>query len=270
MVSFVIYYHSTRVSNLLQTIRFLEKREPDLKDSELVLVCQDKQIDISSHFASTINIGLEIGTYKKPVMCNAGVRAAKHDLIVLMDSDRILPYGFFTKHTKNFPQKSMLTSVRLYKLQQDYTDEQIESGEIQKVEDFKSSTNEIRKKNMFSGNTIFWKDDFLECGGMDESFVGYGYADNDITHNMLHSGIEPTYLFDEELHLNHPCSIFVEYEEITQFKIISAINGVRYMKKWKIPLSKSFYELHKEIMEGDFDPNKKAEFRKLAASLLCI
>ena len=66
------------------------------------------------------------------------------------------------------------------------------------------------KKNLFSGNTIFYKQDYLDCGGMDESFVGYGFADNDMNLNVISKGYKAVWLNDLEIHLNHNIEFLYE------------------------------------------------------------
>ena len=249
MVSFVIYYHSSRIENLRQTIRFLENRESELiSTSEIVLVCQDESESISSKFPIK-QFNLNTDTYNKPIMCNHGVRSSTHEIIVLMDSDRILPHNYFTRNTKIATLGKTITTERLFFLEDDYSDIQIESGDIVKTADFKSKTNEMRCKNMFSGNTIFMKQEYFSCGGMDESFVGYGYADNDMTETMKHFGCEEIYLDEEELHLKHARSIYWHGKPLPSKSFVSFSNAKRYLKKWGKEPPAAYQQMESEIRQ---------------------
>lgn len=247
MISFVIYYHSSRIENLKQTLRFLEKREPQLiLCSEIILVCQDESPIITSKF-NIKQLNLKTDTYKKPFMCNIGVENSKNEIIVLLDSDRILPKEYFTNNTKIVTRGMTITTELLFSLRDDYSDDQIESGNVCKIPDFRSKTNEMRHKNMFSGNTIFMKQDYLSCGGMDESFVGYGYADNDMTESMKNYGCKEVFLSEEELHLNHPKSVCWHGKQLSSKSFASFANAKKYLQKWKKEPPPSFYDMLDEI-----------------------
>lgn len=269
MISFVIYYHSSRVGNLEQTLRFLERREPELVGkAEIVLICQDECRPPITKFRIK-QFDLNLSRYLKPVMCNHGVRNAKYQKIVLLDSDRILPAGYFTRNTALMTPKQVITTECLFSLDKDYTDEEIESGNVSKHDDFRSKTNELRRKNMFSGNTILWKNDYLSCG-MDESFVGYGYADNDMTEAMKNLGCDQIFLHEEELHLNHPKTIHYDKELAARsFKIIAAINAAKYLVKWNKKADRIFFGLAREVLEDpDNTDEQKSIFLKQAEQLL--
>jgi len=267
MISFVIYYHSSRIENLEQTLRFLERREPALHDSELVIVCQDESKTITSAFRTKqFNLGLD--TYMKPVMCNFGVKKSSHKIIALLDSDRILPHEYFTRNLSMVTSKIMITTRKLYSLNSAYTDIQIDSGQITKHPDYRSTSNKLRMKNMFSGNTMFLRDDYLSCGGMDESFVGYGYADNDMTENMSCHGCRGIYLEEEEIHLHHVKQVQMHGNTMPSRSIISATNAARYLTKWNKKPNRDFYRLSLEVMsDPDNSELQKSQFWEHAQKL---
>lgn len=249
MISFIIYFHSTRLDNLRQTLRFLEKREPELLGGELVLICQDACSLVEHRFRDYRHLNLKEQSYRKPFMCNLGVREAKHEKIVILDSDRILPEEYFTANIQNMSKGQVITTTNLYWLPKPYTDKQIEKEDIEKIPDFRSINIESGKKNLFAGNTIMFKENYLASGGMDEAFTGYGYADNDMTRNMIRMGYDIVYHDLDELHLWHPRTVSWNGSQIDRrlFRIQSATNALRYNKKWGLPLDDTVRALVKEV-----------------------
>ena len=236
MISFIIYFSSTRLANLLQTLRFLEKREPLLLDGELLLICQDRCPSVASNFKTYKHFNLELSNYRKPYMCNLGVKNATHENIVLLDSDRILPESYFSRCLKLLKENMAITTVPLYQLKRTYSDSEIELKDLEKKSDFRSKENEGGRKNLFAGNTLMKKIDYLKWGGMDEEFVGYGFADMDMTTSVMKQGCTPLYLEEEEeLHLYHYRETCLEGRPVdpSVFRIITATNALRYCVKWK-------------------------------------
>lgn len=235
-VSFIIPYHPIRTDNLLQTIRFIEARE-DLLDGELIVVCNTRNnTSISSSFKDFSHIEANLPRYNKNTMLNMAINASKHEIIILLDSDRILPKGYFTRISKHINRGEVISTERLYNLKKPYSDQQIAIGAIEKTEDFRSKDNKMRRKNLFSGNTVIWKKDLLDCGAFDEEYNGYGFADTDMTKTVMCHGMSPVFLNEDELHLYHDKLILwndsiISYEE---FRVLTAINGMRYCAKWKI------------------------------------
>ena len=239
------------MENLKQTLRFLERRELQLvKQSELILVCQNEcQLSFDTLFDKTKNVNVQSDTYCKPKMTNAGVEQATEEILILLDSDRILPYGYFTRIINSLGEKEVVTTKSLYSLDKPYTDDQIDSGNVTKTPDFKSVTNQGRFKNMFSGNTVLWKQDYLDAGGYDETFVGYGFADSDMTRTALVNGLKFVFRQEEELHLYHDKVYDWENGHIhkDEYRIISAINAIHYCNKWKIEADQGIQDLWNEV-----------------------
>ena len=238
MISFVFYFHSSRINNLKQTLRLLLKREKSIK--EVVLVCNDRTDEI---FEGCNLHNMEMNEYNKPKMCNLGVSKASEDLVVLLDSDRILPRGYFDKLGLELRMGQFASCRRMFNIKYECSDEQIEAEDFEFAEEERSMTWEVRRKNLFSGNTAFFKRDYLDAGGLDESFVGYGFADNDMTLNVMNKGMTPVWSDSVEYHLYHEKSVmedgglvgFAKYQKTSQ----SNLN--RFIKKWKLKELMKFY-----------------------------
>jgi len=258
MISFVFYASVERCDNLKQTLRMLEQREK-LIDKEIIIVWQDEGPQIEN----TTSINLKMDTYRKPKQCNEGVKAATNKIVALLDSDRILPKNYFAEQSSKLVEKEFITTTHLLKCKKPYEDHQIDEFKFEGLKEFRSKTIEIQRKNLFSGNTLFYKKDYLDCGGMDENYVGYGYADNDMTRTVEKYGCISTYVDCPEIHLWHPVEINYEGHRLQMFKIISATNLMYYCKKWQLKDLKAetiIQEVYKNI--NKFPEKLQDQFKK--------
>lgn len=230
MISFVFYFHSARSDNLRQTLRLLFERERAI--GEVLLVCNDETQE-SFPRCRVLNMGM--GEYCKPVMCNFGVRQARGEIVALLDSDRILPPAYFTKNYRNLAQGEFMSCRRMFNLVRPHTDEELESGSLEFEEETRAEGYELWRKNLFSGNTMFFRNDYLEAGGMDESFVGFGFADTDMTRNVISKGFAAKWVEANEMHLYHPKNVFeVGVESGRERRMEMAMKNVcRFLRKWK-------------------------------------
>lgn len=236
MISFIITFNIKRIDNLEQTIRFLEKREKIITSCELILCCQHYCKPLNTKFKTTKSINLYNNSFIKSKMLNTSVNQATNDVIVILDSDRILPKNYFTNIYNQLKSNEILSTQYLYSLERPYTDIEIESNNIIKKPDFRYSDNKNRQKSLFSGNTMMWKSDYLKIGGYDENFIGYGFEDNDMTRNALTNGLNFKLLNYEELHLNHELRFYWnnDYINLNDGHIIFAANALRYCNKWDL------------------------------------
>lgn len=262
LASFIILYHTSRVENLKQTVRFLKKRENKLLDQEFIFVCQT-HYNLESFFENQININLSLKNYHKSFMTNCGVKKSKGEFLILLDSDRILPNDYFYNCIKISNKNTVVSTKNLYQLDKDYTDFDIETNKVNKIQDFKKETAEGRFKNLFSGNTVLSKNAYNKIGGYDESFIGYGFADNDASQAAIKHNLDIIWLSFEELHLFHEKKIYWNGSVMTKdiFKIITAINGLNYYKKWNLKLDENFknliFEIENNIKKFPIDLQKK-------------
>jgi hypothetical protein len=180
-------------------------------------------------------------------MINQGVLQSTWDILVLLDGDRILPYKYFENRIRNIKPRDVITPLLTRRLVIDVEDWQIENGDYPYFEDPRSQSNEFLRKNLFSGNTIMHRKDFMSCGGMDESFEGYGFNDHDMTTTALKFGCHSIFTDDVELHLHHPKNINWDNESLEHTRIMSAINFNRYAKKWNV-YPQQLIDMNQEII----------------------
>lgn len=234
MHSFIIHYHSRRFDNLLQTLQFLQLNHSEvIAKSELILLCQDKCTVPVEGFANVHQISMNLDVMDLPLLTNEGVKQSKFDKIVILESDRILPKGYFQEALDELQPGVMITTQHMKKLLAPATNEEIIAGQYQTYCDDRSIKCEFGIKNMWSGNTACMKEDFLKVGGIDPYYRGYGWADCDMTLTMEQAGIQSIYKKNyTELHLWHEQQTYGTGDQKQLF-----INNCLYVcRKWKRPV----------------------------------
>lgn len=238
--SFILYTHSKRLTNLKQAIYFLRRNDPvALAEGEVLVVCQDTMRADPNEPIRVVC--LQEKAFNKPKMVNRSVREAKGDVVVMLDGDRILPPGYFGRVLPELGRGEVVTTRPLYRLTRPHTNIEIETDRVERVHDWREPGLEPGKKNAFSGNTVMWRQDFLDMGGMDESYVNYGAADLDASTTCLSRGMRITYRNDDELHLWHTFDV-----PQGKFKAINAHSVVKYCQKWGRPVPEFFRNILRE------------------------
>jgi hypothetical protein len=238
--TFVICFHTNRMSNLLQTLRLLDCYHPDVvKECELITICQNsiefEKQDIlnefeklTHNFHSAEHCDLDIDEMELSGMTNRGVCKSKFDKVIVLESDRILPSGYFASVIEQIGPKISITCKNMKKLKTEVSDDDIINNNFEYRDEHRSETNELGLRNMWSGNTAFWKKDFFDADKMDEGYVGYGWADCDMTNKMNEIGVKNIFREEIELHLWHPSQT---YGKVNPKKLFIQ-NGIRFCKKW--------------------------------------
>lgn len=230
LASFIIPFHTRRIDNLFQTLRFLERWHGNIiDDCEVLLICQDQCGPIETNFAETRKFDLRMPEMNLPEVTNFGVEKAKSSLLVWLESDRILPKGYFEQVFFEIKSKEMISTEKMHRVSKMVADEDIIAGVYPWYEECRSQTNKMLCRNMFSGNVTFWKKDFLEAGGADPFYVGYGWLDHDLTDSMTKIGVRPIFYTEIELHLWHEPMTYGSKDQ----KKLFVNNGIHYCKKWK-------------------------------------
>ncbi len=258
--SFVIGFHTNRIDNLLQTLRFLISDHAEVTSkSQLVAVCQDSMtvlpddllkefVEIKAGFANANHFDLSLSEMSLPYVTNFGVDKTLSQKLIILESDRILPKGYFAEVLEQLGPNKCISCTDMRKLQKPATDENIRNNSYEFLEEKRCISNEIGIRNWWSGNTAVWKDDYYRVGKMDEAYIGYGWADTDMGCTFEKAGIENIARTEIELHLWHPP---VTYGERNQ-KHLFLNNGVYFCEKWdyvKPPwLLKEISEFRRSLM----------------------
>lgn len=241
LATFLIAFHSRRIDNLSQVVRFLSLHHPDVvAESEIIFLCQDQCGVVDNDFLESKMINLKLPYMEKCKALNHGVRLAKSDKLVVLDSDRILPPGYFSDVLRNLKIGTAVTVRRTHRLHFSKGDNDIVSKNFAFNVENRSVSNEPFTRNLFSGNISIHKSDYWRAGGMDENYVGYGFEDNDMAMRIIQAGIIPVFRNEIEFHLFHESITYGSGDQKKMF----LINGIRYCKNWDLPIPS---QLQKEI-----------------------
>jgi|688.fasta_scaffold82486_3 hypothetical protein len=238
--SFVICFHSARLDNLEQTLRFLTQDQREVVcQSEIVLTCQntlstsERQTleELCSSFNKHQIFELNVNDMNLPKLTNFSVQQTKTNKIIVLESDRILPKKYFEKILTRLKPKIQISAILMTKFKAPYSDEEIRNKKFEGKQEYRSSENQIGMRNMWSGNTAFWREDFIEAEMMDENYVGYGWADSDMCNKMKSIGVQDHWLNVNEYHLWHPAATY----GVSDQKELFINNGIRFCQKWNVP-----------------------------------
>lgn len=233
IASFVIPFPLARLDNVMQTLRFLEYYHLDVvEQAEIVLMCQDRCGKIDTKFAKYQLHNMKCPYMEKCKLVNRGVAVSQSDVLVMLDSDRILPPGYFKDVIGSLKEGAVVTTKTIHHLSRPYGDQDIKDKKYQYVKDTRTTDNTALNRNLFAGNVVLTKADFLKAGGMDEEYVGYGFEDHDMTNRLLAAGIQPVWRDEIELHLHHEGQTY----GIGDQKRMFIDNGLRYCRKWNLPI----------------------------------
>lgn len=233
LASFIIPFPIARLDNVLQTTRLLEINHPEtVSESEIIFVCQDKCGKIDTKFKGYQLHNLKCPYMEKCKLVNHAVKVSQSDILVFLDSDRVLPKGYFQQVIENLKPNTAVTSKILYRLTKPFSDQNIVDGKYTYEEENRSTENKPLMRNLFAGNCVMKKEDFNKAGGMDEDYVGYGFEDHDMTNRIVAAGIQPIWRDDIELHLYHERLTYGSGDQKKMF----LDNGLRYCRKWNLPI----------------------------------
>lgn len=217
---------------------------PDvIADSFFHLVCQDSCDTLQqNYFDELMSLVQKFGKFKVsnlqvenmqlPKLTNFGVSICETEKIVVLESDRIVPTGYYASVFDSLKPGMQVTCQNMRKGKATASDEDIRKGLWMWVAEGRSRKNELGLKNMWSGNTAFCRSDFEKAGRMDESYIGHGWADNDMTETMNSIGIESIYREEIEIHLWHPPFTY----GVGDHQQLWINNGLHFCKKWKKPV----------------------------------
>jgi glycosyltransferase involved in cell wall biosynthesis len=155
---------------------------------------------------------------------NKSIAAASYEYIIQIDGDLILHSKFVHDHIKFAKENSFVTASRVL-LNQQQTEILIDNGSIN-VNLFSSYTSdkgnglrmpflwkyfEAYKRNKEKAkvrgcNMAFFKKDFINVNGYDESFTGWGHEDMELAARFLNNGLLKRFLKfgGIQYHLYHP------------------------------------------------------------------
>lgn len=252
MISIFIMYSPDRKEALGHTIACLS-------DMELYDECQktlivDGKTNVFYEDWDQIQLPRLSNQFCWARMWNAGVFTAKHEKIVYLDSDRMLPTDYLSMVNELVEDKVFLYTSFLFNMLKTMSIEDCrallrhESMEPLIKDPLAIGTirYEIRHgvpfhgsgKNVMSGSVAFTKNTYQELGGVDPWYRGHGaFADTDFHMTAVVGGCRFVDLGIPELHYPHSKLDGPNVLSDSALWILSLDNFIYYCDKWKLPMS---------------------------------
>jgi hypothetical protein len=202
-------------------------------------------------------------------MWDAGIEASEGDIVVYLDSDRVLPRGYFDAVLEHIDDDKFLFTHDLFNFRRDVSDEMVRMfRDTLTPEILRRDYDRYRdlvwydprfqlpcngpNKGVMSGGTAFTKKTFIKSGGVDPWYSGHGaWADNDYHRQCYEGGMAMVDLGLLELHLYHE-KVAETGDDLGQrdLEILSLNNYVRYCRKWGIDFDRArFLARHAKLGE---------------------
>jgi len=228
--SFVVKWHTRRIDNLLQFLRFLNLWHKDtIQECEAILVCHDRCSDIETGFGKTRCLNLNLPEMILSKQTNVGVEQASCEKLIVLDCDRLLPAGYFHEVIEQMHPKEMISTTNVVKLTNPSTDTEIVLGAYKFFNEARTIS-DPGTRCIWSGNVAFHKSDYYAAGAMDEFYVGYGWEDTDMALRMLKIRVQPIMRSDLEIHLYHEGTTYGSQNQ----KSLFIKNGIKFCRRWNI------------------------------------
>jgi hypothetical protein len=246
-------YSTDRTEALAFTLKFLEGMElyPDCQKTLVV----DGKSDIKPKGWDLVEVPRVNGKFCWGRMWDAGVLTARHEKVLYLDSDRLLPKRFLievAKHTvddvfvytsMHFMMSELLSpeSCRKFLESQDLGTLLLCDEYMGRVK-FDARGGEPHHgpgKNVMSGSTAFTRSTYLRVGGVDHWYCDHGaYADTDFHQQTAVAGCRFVDLGLPELHYPH-AKLDKNMTEVdkNELKMLALDNFIYYCNKWRLPLT---------------------------------
>jgi len=229
-----------------------------LKDMEGYQDCQktlivDGDVNVVFEGWDYIRVPRVRGDFCWADMWEAGVASARHEKIIYLDSDRLLPPVFLPLMIESIkPKTFVFTSVHFVMLQEipipqckqlfetfeerGFADEEF-LGLVRYEPRFKDPVHGPGK-NVMSGSVGFTKTDYYRLGGVDPWYQGHGaYADTDFHFTAQVGRCHFVDLQLPEFHFPHPKRAGDGKLGLMELRRMGLKNYIYYLHKWGLPMN---------------------------------
>lgn len=244
-VSVVVTSASSRADNLRQSLSALRDGEPGL-DLEVIVVFQDHAAGEVGGADVVVELGLS--EFRKGLMVNQGVAVAGRDVILIMDGDRVVPPNYLKDVLGCLLTDRVVVAPRgVLNLPSPLGDDALRhlrdnpSPALRWLE-MRGMPSNLFVKTHFSGHAVMNRKDFDAVGGMDETYCGYGFSDNDFGMRCKAAGLLLRFAVPFDIHLWHARDCDDE-----RYWAQNCGNGVRFCRRWN--LSPSLAEVPERIRD---------------------
>ncbi len=223
--------------NRLETLRhvlpsLLEQDVPP--DSYEVLVCDSNSQDGTADFlarvlAETDTVRYLSGAYSGRAMArNAGISAARGDIVLFNDADIIASPDLLRRHLDRHDSRRGIAVVGWEVQVRDYDDYLYKRDHPSE----RGALHPAARKRLswlyfLTGNASASRDDLLRAGGFDESFTGYGHEDLELGFRLCKLGIEIVY---EPLAVNYHWQDLSQEDQREKMRLAGR-SAVRFYRK---------------------------------------
>lgn len=180
----------------------------------------------------------------------AAVNAARHEIIIIIDCDRIPHPTFFQmldQHLSGAKEATYVYCKDLYQLTKSIDDVMLwelidvpNAGSLTKRETrcTVASGTILPAKTPMSGCVAFRKETYGRAGRFSREFKGWGFNDTDCYLSAFWSGAKFVEIDCGELHLYHDYSVSRPI-----LLAMNGWNGVKFYDKWKLSIPRGIREL---------------------------
>lgn len=204
-VSFVIGHRGTeRLPHLLATLRTIAAQQGTA--CECIVVEQSDEPEVKRSLPSWVRYvhtrPPELGTpYCRSWTLNVGARVARGALLALHDNDMLVPEEYAAELWRQFAEGYEIINLKrfVFYLEEAETKRFFETGVLAT-----RAVSEAVVQNLEAGGSIaVGRDAYLDLGGFDESFVGWGGEDNEFWERAQTRRVWP-FAYLPIVHLWHP------------------------------------------------------------------
>lgn len=252
MVSIFIMFSNDRFKQLEMTISCL--RDMNLYSKcQKTLVVDGKPNRLVDDF-EIISVPRINGQFSWANMWNAGVAVAKNEVVLYLDSDRLLPIDYLESVLDVIEDNAFVFTSRHFLIISETSIEKCKAFLADKQDGVLLNDDYVGHlryeprfgnpvdgpgKNVMSGNTAFTKKTYKSLGGVDPWYKGHGaYADTDFHLQACVSGCHFVDLESVELHYHHAKldNRNIELDDISLYRL-GLDNFIYYCDKWGLPMA---------------------------------
>jgi GT2 family glycosyltransferase len=132
--------------------------------------------------------------------CNAGIRAARGDIVILLDDDMEASPGFLAAHARahEAPARRAVVGAAPILVGPDAPPfvRYMAAGFRSRLDRLGQPGYHLRFRDTYTGNCSIPRDALLEVGGFDEGFRIYGHEDYELALRLQAAGVELTFSAD--------------------------------------------------------------------------
>lgn len=201
----------------------------------------DGTLDFLKHYSSPYSLlYISVENRGKSAARNRGVAEAKGSLVIMTDADMIATPGFIAAHVEMHQRFSrpILVQGKTWVL----SEESLPPETFRRRPYITHSVRDGQKLGFYyclTGNLSFPRQVFLDAGGLDETFTGYGWEDIDLGFRLINK--QKMTLHYAEFAVNDHFHVWSETQEWQRrYKMGQSVSGVLE----KHPALKSFLGLN--------------------------